>query len=261
MLQTIIDIFKQFSSFHPYVYVVAIFVISAAFTHFVLTPLFNWIQYRFGEKPHLVFNVTEVESLKNGGRLENFKLLFGTQSGKATLLAAQTGDEELNKAYGEVATPIKRIPCDDCIEYSFSIKNVGKKAAKSVVIDLQSLADIKLIGNERDPKISDVSCGGMLHNKGCRLLVDLLREGDSLFFTAVAEEKPGIRNVACFIDGETKNCEINLRHYYVQEIFPDTRFSLGGQKIKLPPINQTSKFVQYHWKPQTREWVQDSIRK
>jgi len=257
MIQDIMSTYECFAFSHPFINAFGIFFISVALTHFILTPFFNWIQERISKKPHLIFNVTEVENIKNGGHLENFKLLFGTRSGRSTLLAAQTGDKGLNKSYGEVATPIERIPCDNCTEYSFSVKNTGKKSAKNIVIDLQALSDIKLIENEKDPKINHISCGGMLHNKGCRLLVNLLKEDDSLFFTAVAEQKPGIRNVSCLIDGETKNCEINFRHYYVQEVFPNMHFEMDGEVIQLPPFNNTDVFIQYHWKPQTKEWVQD----
>ncbi len=261
MLQIITDIYKHFTISHHLLNTLAIFFISVAVTHFILTPIFDWIQYQFSKKSHLVFNVTEIESIKNGGRLENFKLLFGTRSGRATLLAAQTGDEKLNKDYGEVVTPIERVPCDDCTEYSFSIKNVGKKFAKNIVIDLQSLSDIKIIDHEKDPKINNVSCGGMLHNKGCRLSANILKEGESLFFTAIAEQKPGIRNVSCLIDGEARECEINFRHYYVQEILPNIHLNLGGEEVSLPPFNKTSDFIQYHWKPKDKEWVIDPITK
>lgn len=260
MFRVIVDKYKNIASSHLFLNDFLIFLMSSVLIHFILTPVFNWIQYQFSKNPHLVFNVTEIESMKNVNYLENFKLLFGTKTGRVTLLAAQTGDEKLNKIYGEVAVPAERIPCENCTEYTFSIKNVGAKSAKNIVIDLKSISDIKLIDSEKDPKISNVSCGGMLINKGCRLTVDLLNKDESLFFTAIANQKPGIRNISCFIDDEVKECEINLRHYYAQEVFLNTRFDLGGGEIKFPPFNKTDNFLLYYWNPQGKEWNQGNIK-
>lgn len=249
-----VDNLKKLVSENLTVSFLFVFIIST----FVFGPLSERIKVHFRAKPKLIFNVTEIENLTDKGKIEHFKLLFGTQNGESVLLAAQTGDENLNKLYGAVAAPAEMIPCEGCAEYTFSLKNVGQAVARNITIDFLSLSDLEFVRSETDPKINNIQCGGMLGNKGCRLEINSLSPGGTVLFTGLSKG-PGIRQVVCRIDGDDDKCLTNFRHYYIRKIEKGMTLEMNGKRIDFPPINASPSFIQYHWKPKDRKWIRDSI--
>ena len=237
-----------------------VFIFSSLLTAFVFEPITDKIKDLFKAKPKLILNVTEIDKLRFEAQLENFKLLFGTQDGQATLVAAQTGDAKLNKLYGAVAPPSDLIPCEGCTEYSFSLKNVGKALAKDITIDLLSLSYLEIIEPERDPKISNINCGGVGNNKGCRVIINLLGVGETVLFTGIVNG-PGIRSVDCKIGENSKQCLKNFRYYYTQKVTSGMTFKLDNRMINFPEINNSNEFIQYHYVPASNSWTRDVIDK
>ncbi|NQV00795.1 MAG: hypothetical protein HQ537_01585 [Parcubacteria group bacterium] len=254
MVEEIVNFYHN----HPILYSLAAFFVFSLFTFFFLDPIFNKISDVFGKKPKIIVNVNEIEEIKSGMKLTDFNLLFGTYNGKAYLTAVKIGDKDLNKIFGYSPMPDKLVPCVNCVEYGFSLKNTGRKEAKDINIDLLSLSDLVIIKNEMDPKITNVNCGGILNNKGCRIKIDRLDINETVLFTGFAKG-PGIRTINCEIDGNEEKCLLNFRNFYIHEVKPGFMFDLGDEKISFPPINETDNYVQYYYNVSKKEWIETDV--
>lgn len=225
-------------------------IIGAILQYYFFERLF----YLISKKPKIVLNFTEMRPLGEQKSLKNFKLLFSTFNNKAFLIAVQIDEEDLNKLYGEVPIPTKLIPCDNCIESFISLKNIGKVDAKNISINLTSLSNIQVV--EKDPKLSLISCGGILDNRGCYFEINRLIKNEKILFS-VATKEPGVRNINCAINGHNDQCLINLRHYYIQQISgSNTIFKMDNKKIFLPSLNSDSNIKRFFYQQTEDKWIE-----
>jgi hypothetical protein len=226
--------------------------IGAVLSHFVWPGFMNTIDEKLLGKPDIIVNVNEIHPLENEQHLENFALMFGTASGQGTVLAAQIGQPELNKIFGDVIIPIDFGRNDNKLEYSILILNSGDRTARDVKVTFSGdmlKTDYKL---DVDERIDFVSCGGA----NCDIRIKQLAPDEKVGMFVKART-PSVANVNISAKGNYDSF-VNFRRFYARTILESESIPLyldGTNIAALPPINKNPGFLQYYYSPQENKWI------
>ncbi len=204
----------------------------------------------FEAKPRLSINLTEIQPLADHGNHKNFKLLFATAKGTATIALAQTGNEKLNKRFGLSVIPFQLIAQENQVEYSLNIKNTGNKVAKNIVIDLVSISELAVL--EEDPRIV-TKCGELFTNQGCHIEIKQMQPEETLAL-GLRSNGQGIREVKATIDGEFNRTETNFMNYAVSPFNEEMGFDMNGERVVTPKINSGDQLQMYVYSPSEKKW-------
>jgi len=103
----------------------------------------NTIDEKLLGKPEIIVNVNQIHPLENEQDLENFSVVFGTTHGIGTILAAQLGNLELNKIFGNTPIPVGYGLKSKDLEYSIAVFNNSKHAI--INNGKRKVKDIKIV--------------------------------------------------------------------------------------------------------------------
>jgi hypothetical protein len=226
--------------------------VGAVCFYFIWPDLLNTIEVNLFGEPNIIVNINEINSLEDSQHLENFSLIFGTSNGLGTILAAQTGQPELNKTFGDIAIPIDFGENGNNLEYFINILNNGTGIAKDIKITFSGdtlKTDYKI---DVDNRINFVSCGG----SDCDIRKNELGVNDRVGLFVKART-PTITNVNISAKGIFTSF-VNYRKFYVKNIVEGESIQLflnETQIAKLPPLNQNSNFIQYYYAPKENKWI------
>jgi hypothetical protein len=188
------------------------FLAGGLFTSFVIEPVADSVKGWLTPKPAVVVHVSEIRPLsaaRSFSELRNFHVMFGTARCGAELVVADLGP--LNKRMGLSWLPT--LVCRNCVEYSIAVANDGEATADAIQIRFSAHDALQI--READPRVTQVSCGGLGRDKGCFVRAESVGVGDILALTVVGNGLEGITDSRCTVN-EIGSCEVNRRRFWVQ---------------------------------------------
>jgi len=233
-------------------------ILTAIIGRYILNPIFQKLE-DYLRHPKIIINLVKLSPMESGASLKNFFLLFSTVDNQGILLAAQIENRNLDKEYGFTPIPINLLADENKNQYIFSLKNTSKHIAKNINLDIMSPDEIYINKDDVDPKISNINCGGIGENKGCRVKIDSMDAGESIYFVIVTNE---INSIKTTINNYDENIYINQRNYFMFNLPIDSKLGFkqeGGEEIilEMPPINESSNPIQYHYGAIENKWIKD----
>lgn len=235
--------------------VVSIFLvgfITAVLTYFVWPDIMNAIDMKIFGKPEIIVNINEILPLENEQDLENFHLMFGTANGQGTILAAQIGQPELNKIFGDTLIPIDFGRNGNNLEYFICILNNGDRKARDVRVTFTGDTLKTDYNVDVDKRIDFVSCGG----SDCDIRKKELAANDKVGMFVKART-PSITNVNINAKGNYESF-VNYRRFYVRMFVEgeSIQIFLDENKVaELPPLNQNSNLLHYYYSQIENKWI------
>jgi len=142
--------------------------------------------------------------------------------------------------------------CASCTFYSFNFINNGNLDADSIVFDLTSSEDVKIIKDNQ--KVIEKNCGGSFESKGCHFKIENLLKGQSVVLVLETVKSTNF-NINCKANNKEKYCNTKYAHVFTQSIPEGSTLMMNSKIIEIPYIKNNDTINLFYFNTSSWSWT------